>query len=157
MKSNIELVDVKELENHLKDAGYTTTHIIRNLRTAGCNLHRIRRATGRPGHAVTKEDAEKFLSRYQQTGAEDNKPVSVESLYRVEEQIRKQREDEGWISFRLSSAGMPDLINLKPRGDGSFEILFEEVKGLGDSLKKEQHTRIEDLKQKGIRAIITWL
>ena len=52
---------------------------------------------------------------------------------------------------------MPDLINLKPRGNGLFEIMFEEVKGSGDALRKEQHAKLEELKQKGIPSVVTWL
>jgi hypothetical protein len=150
-------VDTKEIAKSLVSAGHSSTHLLRNIRNAGYDLHKIRRPNGRPGRALTKQDAEKFLASYQTIfGAERNSSTS-DSLDSIEDRIRQQRENEGWISFRLASAGMPDLINLKPHGNGLFEVLFEEVKGPGDSLRKEQHVTLEGMKEKGIPSIITWL
>jgi hypothetical protein len=150
-----KLVDTKEVGKRLKELGYSSHHISRNIRSSGYTLHRIRRSNGHSGYAITKEDAEKFLSSY--VGTVEIEPVVLETKDRVEERIRQSRVNDGWISFRLSSPGMPDLINLKRNEDGSFEILFEEVKGPGDGLRKEQHSVLESMKKDGIPAAVTWV
>ena len=79
MKNVIEqgsLTDVKEIAKVLKGAGYKTHHLTRNLRKSGYTLHRIRRQNGHQGFAITKEDAEKFLSTYERVIVEENKLVS---------------------------------------------------------------------------------
>jgi hypothetical protein len=155
-KESVEFVDISVIRKQLVSAGRCIKHLTRNLRRAGYTLHRVNGRIGRNLYALTKADAERYILEYGQLIAEEAKPVK-ESLRSVEERVRSKRETEGWISLRLSSAGMPDLINLKPRGDGSFEVLFEEVKGPGDGLKKDQHAVLESMKQKGISSVVTWL
>jgi len=151
-----EFVGLEKIRERLTSAGRSIKHLTRNLRKAGYTLHRIKGQHRRGLYALTKTDSEKYLLEYGQPIAEEMKPPKA-SLRNIEERVRKQRESGGWISFRLSSAGMPDLINLKPRGDGLFEVLFEEVKGPGDALRKEQHEVLEGMKEKEIPSIVTWL
>jgi hypothetical protein len=151
-----EFIGLEKIREKLTSSGRSIKHLTRNLRKAGYTLHRVNGRSGRNLYALTKADAERYILEYGQPIAEEAKPVK-ELLRNVEERVRNKRETEGWISFRLASAGMPDLINLKPRGNGLFEILFEEVKGPGDSLRKEQHITLEGMKEKGIPSTITWL
>jgi hypothetical protein len=152
-----QLVPVMSIGRKLKSIGHSgVTHIVRNLRANGYTLHKVRGKTGHLVYAITKEDAEKYLATYNQVIASEENKVTTETPGRVEEQVRQRRESDGWISFRLSSAGMPDLLNLRQRSDGLFEVLFEEVKGPGDALRKEQHAVLEDMKQKGIPSVVTW-
>ena len=151
-----EFIGLEKIREKLASSGRSIKHLTRNLRKAGYTLHRVNGRSGRNLYALTKADAERYILEYGQPIAEEAKPVK-EPLRNVEERVRQQRESEGWISFRLASAGMPDLINLKPRADGLFEILFEEVKGPGDALRKEQHAVLEGMKEKGIPSKITWL
>jgi hypothetical protein len=154
METSDQLVDTREIGKRLTALGQAKHHLLRNLRTAGYVLHKVRRSNGHSGYAVTKEDAERYLLSFEQNIPESYTPEKISGAY--EEQIRKQREGEGWISYRLASAGMPDLLNIKSHGDGFFEILFEEVKGLNDHLRKDQHLVLEEMKKKGIPATITW-
>jgi hypothetical protein len=157
--SQSEFVTATSLAEELIVAGvsvYIRDNIVRDLRDKGYTLHRIR-VKGRLKYAITRKDAERFLETFKSGVAIDNVVFREKILGQVEESVRQQRESEGWISFRLASAGMPDLINLKRRADGSFEILFEEVKGPGDALRKEQFSVLEGMKEKGIPSKITWL
>jgi len=152
-----QLVPVMSIGKKLKSIGFSgINHIARNLRAAGYTLHRMRGESGHLVYAITKEDAEQYLATFSQATTEES-PSIPEIVGRVEDQVRQQREKEGWLSFRLAAPGMPDLINLKPRADGGFDLLFEEVKGVGDHLRKEQHSTLEAMKSKGIPSTITWL
>lgn len=154
----LDLMDTVEIGQRLAKTGNGgIKHLTRNLRAAGYTLYKVHRKRGRSGFAVKREDAEKYILPYERG---DIPCVAVEPIApteRVEDQIRKQRERDGWFSLRLSAAGMPDLLNLKPRADGLFEILFEEVKGLGDGLRKDQYATLADLRHKGIPTTVTWL
>jgi hypothetical protein len=154
----VGLVDLIDVAAQLSALGRGKKHLTRNLRQAGYVLHIVHRQRGRSGFAITKADAEKYLSSFKNRIIKTEHKITVSEKQRhSEEQVRQQRESEGWFSFRLSSPGMPDLIHLKPRDNGGFEVLFEEVKGPGDGIRKDQHSTLEDLKQKGIPAVVTWL
>jgi hypothetical protein len=152
-----ELVDILEIGKKLASSGHSIKHLTRNLRRADCVMYRICRQNGRFGFAVSKEDAEKYLLKYEHRPVRENKHSAPRVSESPEEQVRRQREQLGWVSLRLASPGMPDLVNLKPRGDGSFDVLFEEVKGLGDGIRKEQHAVLETMAEKGIPITVTWL
>jgi hypothetical protein len=150
-----ELVETTDIAKELRSLGHSAKHILRNIRTAGYTLCKIRRRNGRMGHGLAKADAAKYLASFENTVAEAGSPeINVGG---IEDFVRAKREKEGWISFRLGAVGMPDLINLKPRGDGLFEVMFEEAKGPGDALRKDQHIIFELMKEKGIPTTITWL
>jgi len=150
-----QFVDLNRIREIFRSQGRDVESLTRNIRKEGFTLYTVKGLSGRARYTISKEDEEKFLKLYENSTVEITVPKKPQ--LKIEEQVRQRRTEEGWVSFRLSSAGMPDILNIKRKEDGSFELLFEEVKGRGDGVKREQHDTLEKMKQSGIPAVITWI
>ena len=75
--------------------------------------------------------------------------MAAESKYQAK--LKKQYEEDGWLVIRMITAttteiksGVPDLLALKPNGDGTHQIKFIEVNEddfVGKGVRKELSTQ----------------
>lgn len=149
-----QLVGLSVIREEFKKSGRSIKHLTRNIRKAGFTLHRMSGLLGRSKYGLFKEDAKKYLELFVKSVPEKR---ASRIKINAEESVRQSRASEGWISFKLSAAGMPDLINLKLKEDGSFDVLFEEVKGPSDGVRKEQYFVLEEMKRMKIPVVTTWI
>jgi Holliday junction resolvase len=86
--------------------------------------------------------------------------MAAESKYQAK--LKRQYEDDGWLVIRMITAtttiiksGVPDLLALKPNGDGTHQVKFIEVKAKNGKASPLQDYAIRKLNELGYPAEIS--
>jgi len=61
-------------------------------------------------------------------------------------------ERDGWIVIREFEQGRPDVVALKKRVDGAYDVKIREFKGVGTKISNEQGRLVTKLRQAGLDA-----
>ena len=73
-----------------------------------------------------------------------------------EHKCAQELEAQGYMTVVTKEKGVPDVIAFRKRESGGFDLIFREVKGPGDGVRKEQLEFQRKMSSVGVDADFVW-
>lgn len=137
----ISLQEIARVVHEQNGKLLSTSHIVRDTKKNFPDLELVKSRTGVNGYPswsvpIAYKDR---LVKYFLDGTGSENPLRSKKQKGWEQKCAEELTAQGYVTFVMKEPGIPDIFGFRKRENGGFDLIFREVKGPGDGLRRAQH------------------